>query len=186
MGLGNLLETTAKLHHESEFSYEITLQSALTSLHDHNLLIKMDPNLVSYTSTPSSPSSPNTKLYTVLDKMEHIPKALWSQEVHLNLEYTDLADGIHTTVKAPLGLLMDTFLKLEEREGKLVLIEDVEIRCSRLLMPFVKGDCEANWKGIHKRFMEGVREREEGVKKGEGEEKVGVVQMEAVGTPIVA
>jgi hypothetical protein len=43
-----------------------------------------------------------------------------------------------------------------EREMRLVLVEDVEIRCSRLLVGTAKGKCEENWKGVHKRWLENL------------------------------
>lgn len=181
-----VLETTAKLHHETIFPSDITRTQAIAALHDHEVLIKMDPHLVSYTSLPSSPSTPETKIYKVLDKMEQIPKALWSQDVHSDLQYTNLPNGIRTNVKAPLGLVMDTHLIVEERPGgQLVITEDVEIKCSRLMMPVVKGQCEANWKDIHKRFIEMVKKKQEGLQNEEEGEKVDAVPLE-MATPILA
>jgi len=82
---------------------------------------------------------------------------------------------------------MDTDLILEERKGQLWIIEDNLIKCSRLIMPSIKGPCEANWKENHKKFMELVRQMQNGVQM-QKEEKADKVDDVAVGmgTPILA
>lgn len=41
----------------------------------------------------------------------------------------------------------------KEGEGEWVLTEDVEIKCSRLLIGHVKGKAEDSWRGVHERFL---------------------------------
>lgn len=52
-----------------------------------------------------------------------------------------------------------------EGEGEWSLVEDVEIKASRLLTGTVRGKCEENWRGVHGRFVDHLGEgerREEG------------------------
>jgi hypothetical protein len=55
----------------------------------------------------------------------------------------------------------DGGVEQENVEGRLVLVEDVEIKCSRLLMGTVKGKCEENWKGVHQRWITKLNEVKE-------------------------
>lgn len=43
------------------------------------------------------------------------------------------------------------------KEERLVLVEDVDITCNRILMGTVKGKCEENWKGVHARWIEHLK-----------------------------
>lgn len=81
-------------------------------------------------------------------------------------EITDIENGVNWIVHAPLGLMQKTLFTVEdagdkdseldekEREGRLVLVEEVELKCSRLLIGTVKSKIEGNWSGIHKRWIE--------------------------------
>lgn len=41
----------------------------------------------------------------------------------------------------------------QEGEGEWLLTEDVEIKCSRLLIGTVMGKSEESWRGVHERFL---------------------------------
>lgn len=47
-----------------------------------------------------------------------------------------------------------------EQRSEWNLVEDVEIKASRLLVGTVKGKCEENWRGIHGRFVGHLKEGE--------------------------
>jgi hypothetical protein len=107
--------------------------------------------------------------------MHTLPKGLWDTTVTFEALITNSADGVHWVIKAPLGLVqtstwrlvptadLDTGKENSEGDGETggetaarqewSLVEDVEIRASRLLVGTVKGKCEQNWRGIHARFM---------------------------------
>jgi hypothetical protein len=61
-----------------------------------------------------------------------------------------VAAGCVVKVLSPLGIVTDTLWQMKEREdGKLILVEDALITCSRLLIGMVKGQTEKGWPKIH-------------------------------------
>jgi len=92
----------------------------------------------------------------------------WDTTVSYHAEITDIEKGVEWVIRAPLGLVQRTLWTVEtagekdeeveegEREKRLVLVEDVEIRCPRLLVGTAKGKCEGNWKGVHKKWLENL------------------------------
>ena len=71
-------------------------------------------------------------------------------------------------VRAPLGLVQTSRWTVERDEAaaegedeRWTLVEDVTIRCSRLLVGTVRAKCEENWRGTHERWLAQLeRERE--------------------------
>jgi hypothetical protein len=95
--------------------------------------------------------------------MHTLPRGLWDTNVSFNAEITDVENGVKWVIKAPLGLVQTSAWSVEPaeekdgvegEEGRLVLVEDVEIRCSRLLIGTVSAKCEENWRGVHGRWVE--------------------------------
>ncbi|KAF2183026.1 hypothetical protein K469DRAFT_710978 [Zopfia rhizophila CBS 207.26] len=165
--------TTAKLHHTTPLPPGTTFASALTHLQNHDLLIRLDPELAHYETLQPDDFAPDTKRYKVTDHMHTLPKGLWDTTVTFESLITNTDDGVEWVIKAPLGLVQRTTWKIvkadELEKGKekanegdeeekaenseWCLVEDVEIKASRLLVGTVKGKCEANWRGIHEKFM---------------------------------
>ncbi len=148
-------------------------------MHDHVFHIRLDPHLISVHELPADNlSSPQTKYYEVIDHAEFMPAGLWSGSVKTRHEYTDVEGGVDHILRAPLGVEMTTRWRVIEgnvndrdpvdedggAEAGLKLIEEVEIRCSRLLMGTVRSQCEANWKAIHA----GLVQRLQSAKKSSG------------------
>ncbi|KAF2824673.1 hypothetical protein CC86DRAFT_325809 [Ophiobolus disseminans] len=167
--------STATLHHVTPLPPSTTFAQALEALHNHDLLIRLDPEFAHYETLPLDPSAPSTKRYKVTDHMHALPKGLWDSTVSFEAEMTNTEDGILWIVKAPLGLVQRTTWRClrtdglgeEDKKGQAEwsLVEDVEIRANRLLVGTVRGKCEENWRGSHGRFCEFL------VKEGEGEKK---------------
>jgi hypothetical protein len=167
--------STATLHHVSYLPAGTTLDNALQHLHNHDLLIRLDPELAHYETLPSLPSAPNTKRYKVTDNMHTLPKGLWDTTVTFEAEITDTDEGIEWVIKAPLGLVQTTTWKVVKTaslgseegvhgdvQGEWSLVEDVQIKASRLLVGTVKGKCEENWRGIHSRFAAHLKSEGQG------------------------
>lgn len=169
---GPAFNTTANLHHVTPLPAGTTFEAALDNLQNHDLLIRLDPELAHYESLPSEESAPNTKRYKVTDHMHTLPKGLWDTTVTFESQITNTEDGVEWVIKAPLGLVQRTTWKLvrredvgkgkekaseddasEEQKSEWSLVEDVEIKASRLLVGTVKGKCEENWRGIHGKFV---------------------------------
>ncbi|KAF2274919.1 uncharacterized protein EI97DRAFT_421628 [Westerdykella ornata] len=174
----SFFNTTATLHHVTPLPAGATFETALDKLQDHDLLIRLDPELAHYETLPALEDSPKTCRYKVTDHMHTLPKGLWDTTVTFESLITNTSDGVEWVIKAPLGLSQTTTWRLvrnselkggqdengnedggpgfrEELDGW-SLVEDVEIRGSRLLVGTVKGKCEENWKGIHARYVSQV------------------------------
>ncbi|KAI4703578.1 hypothetical protein J4E89_009999 [Alternaria sp. Ai002NY15] len=159
------LNTTATLHHVTHLPRSVSFATAVSHLHNHVLLIRLDPEYASHEDLPSDPSTPDAKCYRITDHMNALPAGLWDTTVKFDAHMTDLDDGVLWTIKAPLGLTQQTTwrcLKTEglsegDREGaegcEWSLVEDVEIRANRMLVGTVKAKCEENWPGAHGKFL---------------------------------
>ena len=160
------------LRHVTALPPGTSFEAAIALLQNHDLLIKLDPEHASYETLPPSPDTkPNTKCYKVTDHMHALPKGLWDSTVTFESQITNMDDGVEWFVKAPLGLVQKTTWRLlrsedvdkgkekvtaddeSEDKSEWCLVEDAEIRASRLLVGTVKGKCESNWRGIHERFI---------------------------------
>lgn len=109
--------------------------------------------------------------YRVTDVVHAIPAGIWDTNVVSVYEFADLAEGVFVRIRSPLGVVMETVWRVADVEGGsskngvgLELVEEVTVRCSRLLLGIVKGACETNWRGIHGKMVE----RLEKEAKGEG------------------
>ena len=93
--------------------------------------------------------------------MHALPAGLWDTTVRFAAEITDREDGVEWVVRAPLGLVQTSLWTVERDEApadgaegeRWTLVEDVTIRCSRLLVGTVRGKCEENWRGTHERWV---------------------------------
>lgn len=98
------------------------------------------------------------KCYTVTDKVHALPAGLWDKDVVSTYEFFDLENGVFVRIRSPLNVVLETVWSVRETEGGCELVEDVVIKCSRFLVGFVKGPCEANWKGIHAKMVDKLNE----------------------------
>lgn len=90
--------------------------------------------------------------YRVTDVVHAIPAGIWDTRVVSVYEFTLIGDGVFVRIRSPMGVVLETFWRVREdadEGGLLVLVEDVTVRCSRLLVGIVRGQCEGNWRGIH-------------------------------------
>jgi hypothetical protein len=103
--------------------------------------------------------------YRVTDLVHAIPAGVWDTNVVSTFEFVDVAAGVFVRIRSPLSVVMETCWEVREGEGGagLELVEDVTIRCSRLLVGLVKGQCEEGWGKIHGKMIG----RLEGEVKGE-------------------
>jgi hypothetical protein len=164
------LNTTAKLHHVSPFPVGTNPEDAIKNLHNHDLLIHLDPEFAHYETLPSDAATPNAKRYKITDNMQALPKGLWGTTVTFEAEMTNTEDGILWIIKAPLGLVQRTTwrclrtaslatgdqLSVDGTMSEWSLVEDVEITANRMLVGTVKGKCEGNWPGTHAKFLQSL------------------------------
>lgn len=164
------LNTTETIRNVTHLPRSITFAQAVEQLHNHEFLIRLDPEYVSHETLPSDPATPETKVYKITDHMNALPAGLWDTTVKFEAHMTDLEDGIMWLIKAPLGLVQKTLWKclkteslgdehknVTDEDGEWSLVEDVEITANRMLVRTVKGKCEDNWRGTHSRFLEQLK-----------------------------
>lgn len=123
-------------------------------LHDKDFFINCDPHLAKYEATGevAGPTLPErakatgpTFSYKILDVVPNVPKAIWGSEVQSTYEFTNVEKGLFCRIQSPLNVLMEALWEIrdaEDGEG-LELVEDAEIKCSKLLVGLVKSQCEA-------------------------------------------
>ncbi len=130
------------------------------------------------TAAPALPESikplGETRMYRVTDSVQTLPAGLWDSIIDSTYEITDTADGIFVRIRSPLSVVMDTLWEIREAAdsgdggdggdgggggeagtgaGRLELVEDVTINCSRFLSGTVKNLCESGWGKIHAKML---------------------------------
>jgi hypothetical protein len=149
---------------------------AIEKLHNHDLLIRLDPEFAHYEELPAEAATPDTKRYKITDHMHALPKGLWDSTVTFEAHMTNTEDGILWIIKAPLGLVQTTTWKClqtksladedrmaaapDEAVSEWSLVEDVEIKANRLLVGTVRSKCEENWRGAHGKFLQHLQQGE--------------------------
>ncbi|KAI1756544.1 hypothetical protein F4782DRAFT_526230 [Xylaria castorea] len=180
----SFLNSTHISANTSQIPPGVRKEDAITLLHDHEFFLLCDPHHLSHKSLPQpaqtekDPASvavarkhfklPETlrpvvvaggggsvvELYEVVDDL---PNPVWSSHVVSREEFVDHEEGMWVRIHSPMGVVLETKWSVREKggaDGKLELVEDILINCSRLVMGIVKGQCENNWGGIHKKIIE--------------------------------
>lgn len=163
----SVLTTMAKFTQRTSIPRDTTYAAALSLLQNHDFILRLDPEFMSYTcdATPAEgDADPDIRYYTVTHHMAALPRGLWDTTVCFKVQLTNIANGVRWRINAPLGVGQTSFWMVERgepgadvgpgAEEPLWLVEDVEIRCSRLLVGTVRGKVEANLQGIHRKFFD--------------------------------
>lgn len=89
-----------------------------------------------------------TSVYKILDVVENVPKGIWGSNVESKYEFTDTERGLFCRIYSPLSITMDALWEIRDAEDGdgLEVVEEAEIKCSKLLLGLVKGQCEAGGK----------------------------------------
>ncbi|SPN96859.1 uncharacterized protein DNG_00379 [Cephalotrichum gorgonifer] len=174
-----ILNTTTTLKFTTPLPPSIPAPKAIATLQNHETFIKCDPHMISFKSLPppladavavppSRVCSPRTQdptqTYEVTDRVHALPAGLWDSDVVSTTEITNLERGIFARLRSPMGIVMETVWEITEMEGEgggLEMVEETVISCSRLLSGVVKGQCQANWKGIHAKLVRIMNGEEE-------------------------
>jgi hypothetical protein len=172
------LTGSKSLYHVTILPISTAFDRALKNLHNHELLLHLDPEHDHYEPLPSDPSSPATKRYKVTDIMQALPKGIWGSTVTFEAEMTDTEDGVKWVNKAPLGLLQTSTWRLmrtdmvheadaananiisEGDNGEWALVEEVLITANKLILGIAVGKCESSWKTTHGKFVKSLQEGE--------------------------
>lgn len=128
-------------------------------LHDLDFFINCDPCLARYDLLEKEVPEPvipadrvtargPTSRYKILDIVENVPKGIWGSNVESTYEFTEIERGLFSRVQSPLSISMETVWEVRDADDGdgLELVEDAQIKCSRLLVGIVKSQCESGGK----------------------------------------
>ncbi|KAM0283649.1 hypothetical protein ACHAQH_002428 [Verticillium albo-atrum] len=165
--MASFLNTTQTLTHLTPIPPPATRTDSIAMLHDHEHLIKCSPAMSKFEliTSPSPAPAPlpagitplgDTKCYQVTDVVHTLPAGLWDSDIVSTYEFTNLADGLFVRIRSPMSIVLETVWSIEgEGEGP-EMKETVTIKCSRLLVGVIRGQCEGNWKVIHAQMVAGL------------------------------
>lgn len=180
------IRTTAKITTTSSLPHTISAKRILATLHDHSLLMELNPLVKSHhLLNPTSPqeaqdSSTSKCTYRITERLSYLPFHLWDSEITFTATFQDTELGLITKVSAPLGVEMNSEWKLltsnERRSDSLlqrsvgngigeeeewILQETATVSCSMFMMPFVKTQIKQSRGNIHQRFRQWLESAQE-------------------------
>ena len=137
----------------------ISRETVLETLHDHVGMIDLNPLVTERHPIKPPPEATaeefHCKWYSVTDKVNYLPRGLYSGSVTFNGCFHDLPDGLQTHIYAPMGLNMKgrwilggslpgepiapVEIGLGVPKTGLWLREDVDMKCNFAMTKFVKG-----------------------------------------------
>ncbi|KAL9949046.1 hypothetical protein D7B24_005923 [Verticillium nonalfalfae] len=163
--MASFLNTSQSLTHITPIPSPATRTDAIAMLHDHEHVIQCSPAMSKFELITSPSPAPlpagitplgDTKCYQVTDIVHALPAGLWDSDIVSTYEFTNLAGGLFVRIRSPMGIVLETVWTIEgEGEGP-EMREFVTIKCSRLLVGTVNGQCEGNWKVIHAKMVAGL------------------------------
>lgn len=154
-----VLNSTGNLLIRTKLPPGVTQKQGVAMLHDRDFFINCDPLLEKYEATGevADPSLPDritaigpTTSYRIVDIVPNIPKAVWGSSVESTYEFTNVERGLFCRIHSPMNVLMEALWEVrdaDDGEG-LELVEDADIRCSKLLLGIVKSQCEAGGESV--------------------------------------
>lgn len=155
---GAVLNGTSNIVIKSKLPPGVTRAQGIRMLHDKDFFINCDPHLAKYEATGEvadpdalparaqrgTAAGRPTYAYKILDVVPNVPKAVWGSEVQSTYEFTDVERGLFCRIRSPLNVHMEALWEIRDADdGGLELVEDADIRCSKLLLGLVKSQCEA-------------------------------------------
>lgn len=133
----------------------------MAMLHDTDFFINCDPCLEKYELVEKEMADPAlptdrvkalgpTSVYKILDIVENVPKGIWGSNVESKYEFTDVERGLFCRIHSPLSITMDALWEIRDAEDGdgLEVVEEADIRCSKLLLGIVKGQCESGGRSL--------------------------------------
>ncbi|KAH7328866.1 hypothetical protein B0I35DRAFT_404162 [Stachybotrys elegans] len=167
----SMFNTTAELQHKTPIPAGIPPSRGIELLRNHEFFIQCDPHMIKYELTATSSPEPTIpeerqqvatappKCYHVTDKVHALPAGLWDSDIKSTYEFIDIEKGVFVRIRSPMSTTMETIWQIQEAEdGSYELVEDIVIKCSRLLVGVVKNTCEAGWQGIHEKMVAKLQE----------------------------
>lgn len=140
-------------------------------IQDPIFYIHVNPHMSKYEPVPPLPEAVpipedrqvtgigEPQYYKVTDRVHTLPAGLLDSDVVSTYEFIKLEKGVFVRIRSPLSTIMESVWQVQENEdGTAELVEEIQIKTSRLLMGTIKGMCESGWKGIHETILKGWSE----------------------------
>lgn len=163
-----LFNTTDSLKHTTPLPGDVNAAKGVEMLQGHVFFIQFNPHMIKYEAI-DKPMDPEPQLptdrglhgvaapkcYQVTDKVHALPAGLWDSDVVSTYEFINLEKGVFIRIRSPLNTIMETVWTIQEKKGGggYELMEDVVIKCSRLLVGVIKNTCEGSWRDIHEKMV---------------------------------
>lgn len=97
--------------------------------------------------------------FKVTDKIHTLPAGLWDSDVVSTYEFLNVEKGVFVRIRSPMSVVMETYWSARESgDGKVELVEEVSIFCSRILAGTIKSMCDSSWDGIHGTMVKKLQE----------------------------
>ncbi|PSR82733.1 hypothetical protein BD289DRAFT_437010 [Coniella lustricola] len=148
----------------------VSRQQAVDMLHDRDFFINCDPSLEKYEVLDKDLANPDlpagrvqgigpTTSYKITDVVANVPKSIWGSSVESTYEFTDVERGLFCRIRSPLSIVMEALWEVREAEDGegLEIVEEADIKCSRLLMGVVKSQTEQGAPKIHSKMLERLK-----------------------------
>lgn len=159
-----VLYSTHAVQNRTPLPAQITRATALAALHNHSLLIQLNPLVISVdevdppaVATNSSTSGVSTKSYSMTDRIYLLPGNLWPSTVQYSGDFTNEADGVVVLTHAPMGFEGWSKWSIEDGEDGLEVVEEATIRCPLVLMPFIKSTVKSSHDKLHVQLVERLK-----------------------------
>ncbi|PHH92340.1 hypothetical protein CDD83_7828 [Cordyceps sp. RAO-2017] len=166
-----MFDTTATLRNSTPIPRGVALEKAVELLQGHEFCIQCDPHLVKYEAIDTPSPEPEIsqecqasamgppQCFRVTDKIHALPGGLWDSDVVSTYEFINIERGTFVRIRGPMNTILESVWEVQQSEdGGLVLVEDVVIKCSRLMVGIVRSTCEDGWRGIHKQMIDKLME----------------------------
>lgn len=136
----------------------VTKEQGIAMLHDTDFFINCDPCLDKYELLEKEKADPGlpdrikplgpTSVYKIHDIVENVPKGIWGSNVESKYEFTDVEHGLFCRLYSPLSVTLEALWEIREAEDGdgFEIVEEAEIKASRMLVGIVKGQSESGGK----------------------------------------
>ncbi|KAI9878856.1 MAG: hypothetical protein M1830_010328 [Pleopsidium flavum] len=157
----------------------LTTSGALSALHNHSLMITLNPLVVSHhvidrpPQSGTAPTSTSPQItYSITDTL---PLPVWPTSITYTASFENTDYGLRTQVHAPMGVeitgqwevvreshdLLSSNSEREIAETAWMIRETATVRCNVLLMPYVRATISRSHKELHGRLIERLLKEEQ-------------------------
>jgi hypothetical protein len=154
--------------HVTPVPANIPAVKAIELLQGHEFFIKSNPHMITYEeidppATNPFPAIPEERgvtavaaprCFKVTDRVQALPAGLWDSDAVSTYEFINIERGFFMRIRSPLSIVMESVWQINDKDdGAYEMVEEIVIKCSRLLIGVIKSTCDSGWEGIHAKMM---------------------------------